>query len=64
MASVLKPCEDLPERTIEPLDVRRKRQAEEGAQALKDYQNAQRAVFERMVALRRQRLARLAGERS
>jgi hypothetical protein len=49
-----------PDRKIEPLDVRRKRQSEEGAVAIKEYQAAQRAVFERMVALRRERLAQLA----
>lgn len=64
MASVLKPRDDFPDRKIEPLDVRRKRQAEEGAQALLDYRNAQRAVFERMVALRRERLARLTKEQA
>jgi hypothetical protein len=49
-----------PDRKIEPLDVRRKRQAEEGAVAIKEYRAAQLAVFERMVALRRERLAQLA----
>jgi hypothetical protein len=49
-----------PDRKIEPLDVRRKRQSEEGAVAIKEYRTAQRAVFERMIALRRQRVAQLA----
>jgi hypothetical protein len=57
MASVPK-HDDFPDRKVEPLDVRRKRQAEEGAQAVVEYRNARRAVLERMVALRRERLAR------
>jgi hypothetical protein len=47
-----------PDRVIEPLEVRRKKQAQEAAQAMADYQRSTRAVRERMAALRAQRLAR------
>lgn len=55
---------DSQDRKIEPLDVRRKRQAEEGAQALKDYRIAQQRTFERMIALRRELLAQLSKAQS
>jgi hypothetical protein len=44
---------------IEDLATRKKRQAEEGSLAMKEYRAAQRSVFERMLALRRERLAQL-----
>ena len=49
---------DFPDRKIEPLDVRRRRQSVEGAQAMKDYRRTQEAARERMAALKVQRLAR------
>jgi len=45
---------------VEPIDVRRKRQAVEGAQAMKDYRRSQEVARERMAALKGQRLARRA----
>jgi hypothetical protein len=51
-----------PERKIEPLDQRRKRQVLEASQAMKDYKHTQQAVRERMAALRDERLAREAQE--
>jgi hypothetical protein len=47
---------------VEDLATRRAREAVEAPLAMKEYREAQRAVFERMVALRRQRLAQLANE--
>jgi len=55
----LKSREDFTNRTIEPLDVRRKRQSDEAEIALKEYREAQIRTFERMIELRRQRLAQL-----
>ena len=49
---------DFPDRKIEPLDVRRRRQSVEGAQAMKDYRRSQEAARERMAALKAERLAR------
>jgi len=49
---------DFPDRKIEPLDVRRRRQSVEGAQAMKDYRRTQEAARERMAALKPERLAR------
>jgi hypothetical protein len=43
---------------IEDLATRRARQAVEGPQAMRDYRNAQEAVYRRTAALREQRLAR------
>jgi hypothetical protein len=63
MPVVMKQRDKFPDRKIEPLDVRRKRHSEEGALAMKEYRAAQGAVFERMVALRRERLAQLAKEK-
>ena len=54
---------DFPDRVIEPLDVRKKRQSEEGAQAFKEYRDAQRRTVERIVALRKARLLRESQER-
>jgi hypothetical protein len=47
----------------EDLAARRKREAEEASLAMKEYRAAQRSVFERMVALRRERLAQLSKSR-
>ena len=58
--AVLKPREDFPNRSVEPLQERRKREAEEAAQARCDYIDGQRRVLERMFELRRERLTRLA----
>ena len=55
---------DFPDRVIEPLDVRRKRQSEEGAQAFKEYRDAQRRTVERIAALRKARLQRQSKERA
>jgi hypothetical protein len=55
---------DFPDRVIEPLDVRRKRQSEEGAQAFKEYRDAQRRTVERIGALRKARLERQSNERT
>ena len=60
----LRPRPDSRGRRIEPLDARRKRQAEEGAQALKDYRIAQQKAFERMIASRRERFAQLSKAQS
>ena len=49
---------DFPDRTIEPLDVRRRRQSVEGAQAMNDYRRIQEAARERMAVLKKERLAR------
>jgi hypothetical protein len=46
------------DRTIEPLEARKKRQAFEGSQAMKDYRRSQEAARERMATLRAERLAR------
>ena len=50
--------EKFPERMIEPLAVRRRRQAQEGSEAMADYRRTQIAVRERIHALRAERLAR------
>ena len=64
MNFLLSHAPDFSNHEVVPPDVRRKRQSEENAR-LQDYRNAQRAVFERMVVLRRQRrLAQLAKESS
>jgi hypothetical protein len=47
-----------PHRKIEPLEVRRKRRAEEATLAVKEYLRAQEAARARMAALREERLAR------
>ena len=47
-----------PNRTIEPLQVRKERQTIEAVQAMKDYRYTQQAVRERMAALRAERLAK------
>jgi len=52
---------DFPDRKIEPLDVRRRRQSVEGAQAMKDYRRTQEAARKRMAA---PKAARLAGEKA
>ena len=52
------------DRNIEPLEVRRKKRAAEAPEAMKDYLRAQEAARERLVALREERLAREAKERS
>jgi hypothetical protein len=44
--------------TPEPLEQRRRRQAIEGSQAMRDYKQAQQAARERLKALREERLAR------
>ena len=54
---------DFPDRKIEPLDVQRRRQSVEGAQAMKDYRRTQEAARERMAALKTERLARLGHEK-
>jgi len=65
MNFLLSHAPDFSNHEVVPPYVRRKRQSEESARALQDYRNAQRAVFERMVVLRRQRrLAQLAKESS
>ena len=53
-----------PDRTIEPLQVRRQRRAAEAPEAVKDYLRAQEAARQRLAALREERLAREAQERS
>ena len=52
------------DRNIEPLEIRRKRRAAEAPEAMKDYLRAQEAARERLAALREERLAREAKERS
>jgi hypothetical protein len=52
------------DRNIEPMEVRRKRLAAEAPEAMKDYLRAQQAARERLAALREERLAREAKERS
>jgi hypothetical protein len=54
----MKPREKFPERQLEPLELRRRRQAIEAPKAMKDYLQAQSAARERMAALRSERLAR------
>jgi len=44
---------------MEPKEVRQKRQAEEAAQAFADYKISRQQTLERMIALRRARLAQL-----
>jgi hypothetical protein len=51
-----------PDRILEPLAVRKKRQAEEGSQAMADYRRTERATCQRMAALRAERLARDDGQ--
>ena len=46
---------DFSDRKIEPLDVRRRRQSVEGAQAMQDYRRTQEAAQERMAALKAER---------
>jgi hypothetical protein len=58
MPVIMRERSKFPERKLEPLDERRKRQALEGSQAMKDYKHTQQAVRERMAALRAERLAR------
>jgi hypothetical protein len=48
-----------PQASVGELATRRKREAVEGALAMHEYRAAQRAVVERMVALREKRLAEL-----
>ena len=55
---------DCPDREIEPLEVRRKRQSEEDAQAVKEYRAAQQRTVERIAALRKATLQRQFKERS
>ena len=55
---------DFPDRKIEPLDVRRRRQSIEGAQAMKDYRRTQEVARERMAALKGKRLAREKSEKN
>jgi hypothetical protein len=50
--------EDFQRPRAEPLEVRKKRAAIEGSQALADYRRAQEAARERLIALREERLAR------
>jgi hypothetical protein len=52
------------DRNIEPLHVRRQRRAAVAPEAMKDYLRAQEAARERLAALREERLAREAKERS
>ena len=47
-----------PDRKIEPLHIRKERQALESEQAMKDYKHTQEAARERMAALRAERQAR------
>jgi hypothetical protein len=47
---------------VEDLATRKKRQAVEGSLAMKEYRLAQQAATERMLALRRERLAQLSNE--
>jgi hypothetical protein len=49
---------NFPDRKLEDLAARRKRQEIEGREAAKDYRLAQEAARDRMAALREQRLAR------
>jgi hypothetical protein len=63
MPVIMKEREKFPNRTVEPLRVRRERQSVEGAQAMKDYKYTQQAARDRMAALRLERLARQAEEK-
>jgi hypothetical protein len=47
-----------PDRQLEPLEVRRRRQQLEASDAVKEYLRAQKAARARMATLRKQRLAR------
>jgi hypothetical protein len=49
---------------LEDLATRRQRQSIEGPQAMKEYRQAQHAVYERTAALRKERLARQLKERA
>jgi hypothetical protein len=60
----LRERQKFPNRTIEPKEVRIKRQAEEGAKALTDYKIARQQTLERMIALRQARLAQLSKEQA
>jgi hypothetical protein len=64
MPDKTKQREGFPDREIETLPVRKKRQAVEASQAKKDYLHMQEAVRERMAALRAERLAREAGSKT
>ena len=64
MRVVMRERSKFPDRKIEPLDLRRKRQVLEASQAMKDYKHTQQAVRERMAALRDERLTRDAQEKA
>ena len=49
--------------SLEDLATRRQRQAIEGPQAMKEYRQAQQAIYERTAALRKERIARQLKER-
>ena len=55
---------DFPDRKIEPLEVRRRRQSIEGAQAMKDYRRTQEVPRERIAALKETRPAREKSEKN
>jgi hypothetical protein len=50
--------------TPEPLEKRRRRQAIEGSEAMRDYKRAQQAARDRLETLREERLAREAAKPS
>jgi hypothetical protein len=58
MPVIMRARADFPNRKLECLEARRRKQAIEAPLAMKDYLRAQEAVRERMAALRAARLAR------
>lgn len=50
--------DDFPNRTVEDLPTRKKRQAAEGSEAMRDYRRAQQGARDRLAALRQERLVR------
>jgi hypothetical protein len=55
---MMKARRDFTDRKIEPLAIRKRRQAIEAPQAMQDYLRAQQAARDQMAALRKERLAR------
>jgi hypothetical protein len=55
---MMKARRDFTDRKIEPLAIRKRRQAIEAPQAMLDYLRAQQAARDQMAALRKERLAR------
>jgi hypothetical protein len=56
--------EDFPGRKVEDLSARRKRQAAEATEAMRDYLRAQYAARDQLALLRQERLARESQEKN